>query len=155
MDYYIIRDNKRQGPFSIEYLKEMGISAETKVWHEGLAAWTRAREIPELASFAMPEMPPIDEPTQDKGAGKEDIPDMPKTWLAESIIVTLLCCLVFGIIGIIYATQVESNYLSGNYKMAERKSQQARSMVLWGVGIGVALIAAYIAFLLIASLAGA
>ena len=45
----------------------MGISAETKVWHEGLAAWTRAREIPELASFAMPEMPPIDEPTQGRG----------------------------------------------------------------------------------------
>ena len=52
MDYYIIRDNKRQGPFSIEYLKEMGISAETKVWHEGLAAWTRAREIPELVGRA-------------------------------------------------------------------------------------------------------
>ena len=30
----------------------------------------------------------------------------PKTWMAESILVTILCCLPFGIIGIVNAAKV-------------------------------------------------
>jgi len=32
----------------------------------------------------------------------------PKSWLVESILVTLFCCLPFGIAGIVNASRVES-----------------------------------------------
>lgn len=49
----------------------------------------------------------------------------PKTWMAESILVTLLCCLPFGVIGIVNAAKVSSLYASGNYNEAIRASENA------------------------------
>ena len=43
----------------------------------------------------------------------------PKTWLAESILSTIFCCVPFGIVGIVYAAQVSSNYHAGRYEEAE------------------------------------
>lgn len=154
MDYYIIKDNKRQGPFSIERLKESGISADTKVWREGLDTWTDAGNVPELAEFAIPVVPPPIDWEEKKEETQPGRPPMPKTWLAESIIVTLLCCLPLGIIAIIYSTQVESNYITGDYDMAQYKSNQARNMLLWGVGVGAALLIIYIGFIAFSAILG-
>ena len=154
MDYYIIRDNRRQGPFSMEQLKEAGLARDTKVWREGLAGWTDAADVPELADLALPPAPPPLGETG-RGANETERPPMPKTWLAESIVVTLLCCIVFGIIAIIYSTQVESNYLMGNSELAEYKSRQARNMVLWGIGTGIGLCMIYIGFMVFTAMLSA
>ncbi|WP_419184195.1 DUF2752 domain-containing protein [Xiashengella succiniciproducens] len=37
----------------------------------------------------------------------------PKTWLGESILVTIFCCLPFGIAGIVNASKVESRFYAG------------------------------------------
>lgn len=149
MDYYIITDNQRHGPYDIEQLKTIGLTRSTKVWREGLDEWTDAADVPELAALAAPDFtPPTD--TAGRDYPKPIRPPMPKTWLVESIVVTLLCCLVFGIIAIVYSTQVESNYISGNYEMAEYKSRQARNMVLWAVGIWAAMAIIYLGFILFA-----
>ena len=34
----------------------------------------------------------------------------PKNWLVESILVTIFCCLPFGIAGIVFASQVNSKF---------------------------------------------
>ena len=154
MDYYIIKDNRRQGPYSIEYLRETGLTQDTKVWREGLDGWTVAADVAELAEFALPAAPPpVDAPQDSKAAATR--PPMPKTWLAESIVVTLLCCIVFGVIAIVYSSQVESNYLQGNYEMAEYKSRQARNMVFWGIGIGAGVAVLYIGFIVMGALLSA
>lgn len=154
MDYYIIKDNRRQGPYSIEYLRETGLTQDTKVWREGLDGWTDAAEVAEVAEFALPAAPPpVDAPQDSKAEATR--PPMPKTWLAESIVVTLLCCIVFGVIAIVYSSQVESNYLQGNYEMAEYKSRQARNMVLWGIGIGAGVAVLYIGFIVMGALLSA
>lgn len=154
MDYYIIKDNRRQGPYSIEYLRETGLTQDTKVWREGLDGWTVAADVAELAEFALPAAPPPVDALQDSKA-EATRPPMPKTWLAESIVVTLLCCIVFGVIAIVYSSQVESNYLQGNYEMAEYKSRQARNMVLWGIGIGAGVAVLYIGFIVMGALLSA
>ena len=51
---------------------------------------------------------------------------MPKNWLVESILVTVMCCLVFGLVGIIYATKVESLYYAGDYEGAEQAAKNAK-----------------------------
>lgn len=49
----------------------------------------------------------------------------PKTWLAESILVTLFCCLPFGIVGIVNASKVSTFFAMGNYDMARQASANA------------------------------
>lgn len=64
-------------------------------------------------------------------------PKPPQNYLALAIISTLFCCQIFGIISIIYATQVNSKYIAGDYNGAESASKNAK---LWGflsVGIGL------------------
>ena len=51
MDFFIIKDNKQRGPYSIEQLAEMGITSETLVWREGLGTWKPAWQVDELRAI--------------------------------------------------------------------------------------------------------
>ena len=66
----------------------------------------------------------------------------PKTWLVESILVTILCCLPFGIAGIVNAAKVESQFNAGNYEGARKASANAKkwTIVSFAVGLGGAII---------------
>jgi hypothetical protein len=71
----------------------------------------------------------------------EDKPKPPPNYLALSIISTLFCCQIFGIISIIYAAQVNSKYMAGDYAGAESASRNAKTWGFISVGIGVLIIA--------------
>ena len=60
----------------------------------------------------------------------------PKTWMAESILVTIFCCLPFGIVGIINASKVSSLYAQGNYDEAQRASADAKKWTIIGLCVG-------------------
>jgi predicted secreted protein len=55
----------------------------------------------------------------------------PKTWLVESILVTLFCCLPFGVVAIVNSSKVESHFYAGNIEAAERASKNAKTWVMW------------------------
>ena len=48
MKYFIIVNNQQQGPFTIDELKQQGITAETSVWCEGMPQWAPASQVDEL-----------------------------------------------------------------------------------------------------------
>lgn len=48
MNYFILVNKEQRGPFTIVDLKEMGITSETLVWHDGMPQWTPAWQIEEL-----------------------------------------------------------------------------------------------------------
>lgn len=66
-------------------------------------------------------------------------PLLPKSYLLESILVTLFCCLPLGIVGIVYASSVEDKYYRGDYFGAERASREARKFMRLGLFIGIAV----------------
>lgn len=139
MEYYLYQNKEKQGPLSLEEVKRKNLTPNTLVWHTGLSNWVEARTIPELNDFFqnMPPEPPVTEETSETPPP----PPMPKTWLVESILVTLFCCLPFGIAGIIYAAQVEGAYYAGDYKKAYSFSKQAKTWTLWGfASIGICII---------------
>jgi len=72
----------------------------------------------------------------------------PKTWLAESILVTIFCCLPFGIVGIVHAAKVDTAFNSGNYDGADRASSEAKKWTMIGFWIGIVGIGLYLLFLL-------
>lgn len=76
--------------------------------------------------------PPVPQPEI-----KEDIPPMkPNNWLWQSIVVTVLCCMPFGLAGIVYAAKVDALYFGGRYREAEAAARTARLWTLVALVIG-------------------
>lgn len=75
----------------------------------------------------------------------------PKTWMAESILVTIFCCLPFGIAGIVFAAKVSSLYAAGQYEEAVEASNNAAKWTKIGFFVGLAVMAIYMIFLFINS----
>lgn len=138
MEFYILQNNKKQGPYSLEELSSKNIDTDTMVWSVGFSNWKPAKTVPELSDL-LSNLPPVPPSSQ----------SMPKTWLVESILVTCFCCLPFGIVGIINATKIETLYLSGAYEQALYRSKQAKKWTLWGFFTALALFLIYIILFII------
>lgn len=67
----------------------------------------------------------------------------PKNWLVESILVTIFCCLPFGIAGIVFASQVNSKWAVGDYTGALQSSKDAAKWTKIGFFVGIAFIVIY------------
>ena len=48
MEFFIIKNDEQQGPFTVEQLSGMNIMPETPVWAEGMPDWTTADKVAEL-----------------------------------------------------------------------------------------------------------
>lgn len=72
----------------------------------------------------------------------------PSTYLALSIIVTLCCCMPLGIVGIIYASRVDSAWNAGYYEDAREFSHKARNWSLLGAVLILLVWIAYIILLI-------
>ena len=72
----------------------------------------------------------------------------PKTWMTESILVTLFCCLPFGIVGIINASKVSSLFAQGQFNEAQQASDNAKKWTKIGFFVGLAFIIIYVLILL-------
>ena len=73
----------------------------------------------------------------------------PKTWLVESILATVLCCLPLGIAGIVNASKVESCYYAGDYDGAVHYSREAGKFTKIAVGVGVLIYVSYLAMFIL------
>lgn len=68
----------------------------------------------------------------------------PKNWLVESILVTIFCCLPFGVVGIVNAANVNSRFDAGDLVGAERASKEAGKWTKIGFFCGLAGIVLYL-----------
>jgi hypothetical protein len=150
MEYFITDGVTNFGPFSLEQLKEKNITPSTRIWYAGLSGWTAASEIPELAGLISSFPPPAGPPPQFTPPSSIHTGQVkpPKSWLVESILVTLFCCLPFGIAGIIFAFRVESKFYAGDKTGAEAASREAGKWTKIGFWIGLAIFLIYIIYIL-------
>lgn len=78
------------------------------------------------------EQPPLQEPPS------TGIPPLkPGNWLWQSIVSTILCCIPFGIVGIVYAAKVDSFYFNGQYNESERAAKKAKMWTIIAFVIGI------------------
>ena len=66
--------------------------------------------------------------------------ERPSTYLVLSILVTIFCCLPFGIVGIVYASKVDSSWYAGRADEACAYSRKARNLLLWIVYVILILV---------------
>ena len=67
----------------------------------------------------------------------DPMPPMPNTYMALSIIVTILCCIVGGIIAIVYSSKVSSCYNMGDYAGAQKASKTALGWIIASACVSV------------------
>ena len=69
------------------------------------------------------------------------MPSVPN-YLVHAILATIFCCVPFGIVSIVYAAQVNSKLMAGDYAGAVDASNKAKTWfwVSFGIGLAVGLI---------------
>jgi hypothetical protein len=165
MKRYFYSDGINQfGPYTIEELKEKSISPDTLIWYQGLDEWMPASDAPllneELGFVKKPMIEISDEDLQKekdqmiRSEGRVEIHSdfqqgMPRSWLVESILVTIFCCQPIGIVGIIFAAQVEPKFNKGDFDGAKKASEMAGIFTKVGFFLSLAFIVFY--FLLVLS----
>jgi uncharacterized membrane protein YvbJ len=73
-------------------------------------------------------------------AGPQTVPNH----LVEAILVTIFCCLIPGIVAIVYAAQVNGKLAAGDYAGAVDSSNKAKTWTRVSFGLGLAAIAVYV-----------
>jgi len=142
--YYYTDRKEKFGPFTKEELIEKNISRGTLVWTSELSVWKPAGNIPELAEMLPPPIPEGSDFSNDADISRDKYYMQPHSWLTESILVTLFCCLPFGIAGIVNAAKVKSYFNAGQIEEAKHSSKQAKKWTAIGFWIGIVFSVLYL-----------
>lgn len=173
MQWYFSKGGAQQGPVSTDELRSKissgEVSAADLVWKEGMADWTPAAKVAELAVHAAAPLapPPVSTPvaaptyqqspynppqspvvSAPQGAGG-DIPN----YLWQSIVVTILCCWPLGIPAIIFAAKVDGLKARGEIDAARAASANAKKWTTIALVSGIVVIIGVIILQVIAAVA--
>jgi hypothetical protein len=112
--FYIHNGDSQSGPFSLQELKEQGISKDTPIWHQDLQDWSPAAKLDELASlFPAITPPPFKQAVIDKGPQPPEMPKRKKKSRAGKVLM-IVCGLVVAVLLISFI----GTKLSGNSSTA-------------------------------------
>lgn len=78
----------------------------------------------------------------------------PPNYLVQAILTTLLCCLPFGVVAIVYAAQVNSKFAARDFVGAKAASDSARMWCWISFGLGLAVGAVNAVMMILAAAAG-
>ncbi|HJT96023.1 MAG TPA: CD225/dispanin family protein [Mycobacterium sp.] len=78
-------------------------------------------------------------PEPPASAAPQGVPptQQPDNYLVWAILVTVLCCLPFGIVSIINASKVSGLWAQGQYAEAQAAADNAKKWAIWGAIAGV------------------
>ena len=142
MKYYMHIGGQQVGPYEENELPSHGLTASTMVWCEGMPDWVAASQVPELSHLLPPsQQPPSYQPQPSYGPQQPYgvQPPMPDTYMVWAVLVTVFCCLPFGIVSIVKASQVSSLYSQGRYQEAVAASEAAKKWAIWSAVAGVVI----------------
>ena len=78
----------------------------------------------------------------------------PSNNLVWGILTTILCCLPFGIVSIVFASKVDGLWYSGRYQEAKDAARKAGTWAIVSASIGILFSIIYIVFVLLAAAKG-
>ena len=147
--YWIIVDDLRKGPYNHDEIVAMDLPGATPVWRDGLSNWMAIKELEDFGAKYNEMIPPI--PSDNLAGGKSQMPpvpqeaskadpsneSMPPTYLAWAIVAMLFCCIITGIITLVYSFRVSSRYAMGDYEGARRASNLAETWLIITIVCGL------------------
>lgn len=124
-------DGKEYGPVPVEqlqqWLTEGRVNGATRAQLEGTTEW---KTLAEYGITGSAPVPPNIPPTV---IMRPNVPN----YLVQSILVTLCCCMPFGIPAIIFAAQVNGKLTAGDVAGAQEASRKAKLWCWIGFGLGL------------------
>jgi hypothetical protein len=125
-------DGREYGPITAEQLRqwiaENRVNHQTRMRAEDSADWKTLADFPEFS----PSTPPLIAPATPRPTAVH-VPNC----LVPAILVTLCCCLPFGIPAIVYAGQVNGKLAAGDVAGAQEASRKAQMWCWISFGLGI------------------
>ena len=162
MQWYYSKNGTQLGPVEEGVLRAKlasgEVSATDLVWRDGMTDWLAAARVPELNVVApSPVAPPLGGVTQSPYAPPQSQPvsAYPQTQiyqgplipsnLWQSIVVTLFCCMPFGIVAIVYAAKVDGLKARGDVAGAMGAAASSKtwcnvSILVWAAFLVLSLL---------------
>lgn len=147
--YFYIEEGRQRGPVAIDQLPSL-ITPQTLVWREGLEEWIVADRIPEIRTLLSPAesvttdapqgVTPPAPPAIPAAARPLYLPAKPNNYLVWSILLTILCGSIPGMIGIALGITCNQRYAEGDYKGAELASSMAKNCLIVSVVLSLILV---------------
>ena len=147
--YFYIEEGLQRGPVAIDQLPGL-ITPQTLVWREGMAEWMIADRIPEVHALLStagsvtadaPQQPTYPAPPAIPAASSPlYLPAKPNNYLIWSILLTVLCGSIPGLIGIALGITCNQKYAEGDYKGAELASSMAKNCLIVSVVFSLILL---------------
>ena len=78
----------------------------------------------------------------------------PSNTLVWGILTTILCCLPFGIVSIVFASKVDSLWYSGRYQEAKDAARKAGTWAIVSASIGLLFFIIYVIIVVLAAAKG-
>lgn len=74
--------------------------------------------------------------------------------LAQSILVTIFCCQILGIIAIVFSALAMGQNSAGNYRLAHDYAKKANMFAWIGLGVGLLVMVPYVIFVILGAASG-
>ncbi|RXN31480.1 proline-rich transmembrane 1-like protein [Labeo rohita] len=79
----------------------------------------------------------------------EEQPPLPKDYLVESLLVTIFCCIMSGLVAVMYSYETRAALTRGDIREAEKTSQKARLLVMFSLMFGIFVFVGWIIYVVI------
>ncbi len=154
MSWYYSKNGTQLGPVGEEELREKSRTGEVLatdlVWEEGMADWKPLGQVEKFqgvaAAPAMATPPPvgatapIHQPSAAPAMYGQPVPN----YLWQSIVVTIFCCMPFGIVAIVFAAKVDGLVAQGNIPAAMEASKSAKTWMTAALLTGLVVVVLWI-----------
>ena len=164
MSWYYSKNGMQLGPVAEEELlaksKSGEVAATDLIWKEGMGDWKPLGDVPEFQGSLPAVVPPqAGQPSQvpmqqPAPMNASQMPGAVPNYLWQSIVVTVLCCMPFGVVSIVYAAKVDGLVARGDIAGATAASKSAKTWALAAVISWFVIVAIYAVIIVAAGASG-
>lgn len=143
-------DGQVHGPYELEdlraYVAQGRVTGATQLCQDGTNNWVPASSVLGVGPTGLP-------PTSPAASTMGGFPGAPAGWtpvsLVGPILVTVFCCLIGGIISIVYASSANNKALMGDIAGAEAAKRTSATWMWVSLGLGLVFTVLYIGLMAI------
>lgn len=151
MSWYYSKNGTQLGPVAEGELsvkiRSGEVSGNDLIWQEGMPDWKPAAQVPAFQGSAPLSAPPLSHgnvPMAQPPAMYQGQHPPISNYLWQSIVATVLCCMPFGVVGIVFAAKVDGLVARGDIAGAQAAASSAKTWTNVAVGCGGLVVVLYI-----------
>ena len=153
MEWFYSQNGTQHGPVTEAELSAMiangTVASSDLAWHKEMNDWKpihslsiltpQSQNPPTVPIQASPYQTPVSQtPVAQSTVVQQHVANVPN-YLWQSIVVTVFCCLPFGVVAIVKASKVDTLVKAGDYNSAVESSNSAKTWCWISFGVGLVI----------------